>query len=297
MREFTSWGGYPKVDQQGCYIRDRREKILLDEQTFLPYGLGRSYGDSCLNSKGKVLSSKQLNHFMAFDKDSGILRCEAGITLAEIIDCCLPQGWFLPVTPGTKYVTVGGAIANDVHGKNHHLAGSFGNHVKQFELLRSDGTRLLCSESSNHEWFAATVGGLGLTGFIVWAEIQLKQVQSQSIDTETLKYKHLNDFFRLSTDSETDFEYTVAWLDCLASGDSLGKGHFIRGNHTKFKDIDAARPLQHKKKLSVPIAPPISLINSLSLRAFNAIYYERQLQERVLSSVNYDPFFYPLDGI
>jgi FAD/FMN-containing dehydrogenase len=297
MSQFTSWGGYPKVEQCGAYVGDRRKNMPLDDKTVLPYGLGRSYGDSCLNSSGKVLSSKQLNHFMAFDEVTGILQCEAGVTLAEIIDCCLPQGWFLPVTPGTKFVTVAGAIANDVHGKNHHLAASFGNHVVQFELLRSDGSRLLCSENNNPEWFTATVGGLGLTGFIVWAEIQLKRVQSQSIDTETIKYQRLDDFFTLSTDSEADFEYTVAWLDCLASGDKLGKGHFIRGNHSKYKDINAEKPLLHKNKLSIPVAPPVSLINALTLRVFNKLYYERQLQERVLSSVNYDPFFYPLDGI
>lgn len=297
MSSFTSWGGYPYVEQDGQYLANRHADISPLSEGFLPYGLGRSYGDSCLGHSGKVLSSKLLDHFMAFDAVTGILRCEAGVTLADIIDCCLPQGWFLPVTPGTKYVTVGGAIANDVHGKNHHGFGSFGNHVTCFELLRSDGMRLLCSPQENSDWFHATIGGLGLTGFIVWAELQLRPVQSQSIDTETIKYRCLDDFFSLSEDSEQGFEYTVAWLDCLASGESLGKGHFIRGNHSTFRDIDPARPLQHKKKLAVPLRPPLSLVNALSLRTFNKLYYERQAQQRVLGSVNYDPFFYPLDGI
>jgi FAD/FMN-containing dehydrogenase len=297
MSEFSSWGGYPSVNQQGLYLNHRRDVLPQSSDNLLPYGLGRSYGDSCLNATGKVLSSKLLKNFIAFDNNTGLLRCEAGVTLAEIIDVCLPQGWFLPVTPGTKYVTVGGAIGNDVHGKNHHLTGSFGNHVTQFELLRSDGKRLLCSPSENADWFAATIGGLGLTGFIVWAEIQLKPVISQSIDTETIKYKSLDEFFTISNDSVEKFEYTVAWLDCLASGSSLGKGHFIRGNHSSYKDIDPAKPLLKKNKLTVPIKPPVSCINALTLRAFNKLYYERQTQERVLTSVNYDPFFYPLDGI
>ncbi len=297
MSDFSSWGGYPPVNQQGLYLNHQREAFPQLTETLLPYGLGRSYGDSCLNSAGKVLSSKLLKNFISFNKDTGLLRCESGITLAEIIEVFLPQGWFLPVTPGTKYVTVGGAISNDVHGKNHHVAGSFGNHVTRFELLRSDATRLLCSSTENSDYFSSTIGGLGLTGFIVWAEIQLKAVVSQSIDTETIKYKNLDDFFRISNDSVEDFEYTVAWLDCLAAGNGLGKGHFIRGNHSSFRDIDRAKPLLKKKKLTVPIKPPISCINALTLRAFNKLYYERQVQERVFASVNYDPFFYPLDGI
>ena len=297
MSTFTSWGGYPNVEQEGICQSNRHEAISSHLESFLPFGLGRSYGDSCLNPSGKVLSSRQLDHLITFDASTGILRCEAGVTLATIIDVCLPQGWFLPVTPGTKYVTVGGAIGNDVHGKNHHRFGSFGNHVTQFELLRSDGSRLLCSPQENSEWFNATIGGLGLTGFIVWAELQLRPVQSQSIDTETIKYGHLDDFFQLSEDSEDDFEYTVAWLDCLASGDSLGKGHFIRGNHATLPDINPERPIRHKKKLTMPVKPPLSLVNGLSLRVFNKLYYERQFQDLVCAQVNYDPFFYPLDGI
>src|SRR5262245_24233431 len=172
---------------------------------------------------------------MAFDEETGILRCEAGVMLADILEVMVPRGWFLPVTPGTKYVSVGGAIANDVHGKNHHRAGTFGCHVTQFELLRSNGERLICSRSDNKDMFAATIGGLGLTGVITWAEFTLKPVQGPYIDQETIRFGNLDEFFQLSAESDKDFEYTVSWIDCLAGGSNLGRGFFIRGNHSAKK--------------------------------------------------------------
>lgn len=295
MSGFGSWGGYPPVVQKGVCLHSRQAELPA-AQSILPYGLGRSYGDSCLNRDGVVVSSKALKNFIAFDNETGVLRCEAGVTLADIIAALLPQGWFLPVTPGTKYVTVGGAIANDVHGKNHYGAGSFGNYLLRFELLRSDGSRLVCSAEENADWYAATIGGLGLTGFITWAEIQMKPVQSRHIQSETIKYKNLAEFFDIAEASEPEFEYTAAWLDCLASGDNLGRGHFIRGNHQPVDGM-LGLPLTEKNKLTVPLRPPFSLINSLSLKAFNALYYERQRSEQQQALVDFDPFFYPLDGI
>lgn len=297
MSTFTSWGGYPHITQKGKYLTNRYTNLPDESQTLLPYGRGKSYGDSCLNSQGLVLSSKALQHFISFDAATGLLRCEAGVTLADIIDVCLPQGWFLPVTPGTKYVTVGGAIGNDVHGKNHHQAASFGNHVLQFELLRTDGNRLICSPEANTDWFKATVGGLGLTGFITWVELQLKKVESRLMHTDTCKYRNLDEFFVLSEESKEKYEYTVAWIDCLATGENLGKGHFIRGNHVKQNNLHAEQALTKKNKFNIPLKPPISLINNLSVRAFNKLYYERQRNKHVSSTVDYDPFFYPLDGI
>jgi len=163
---YPSWGRYPGTPQTAVPVRWRHERLPLDgsrDRTALPYGNGRSYGDSCQNDGGVLMDTRPLNRFIAFDEDSGILRCEAGVLLSEILKLIVPRGWFLPVTPGTRFVTVGGAIANDVHGKNHHRAGTFGCHVHCFELLRSDGSRLLCSESENPDWYRATIGGLGLT--------------------------------------------------------------------------------------------------------------------------------------
>lgn len=287
-----SWGGYPRVDQASTSLSDRYQRLPPGE--ILPFGNGRSYGDSCLNARGMAVTSAGLDKFIAFDTVAGRLRCEAGVTLEQIINVALPQGWFLPVTPGTKYVTVGGAIANDVHGKNHHVEGTFGCHVLQFELLRTDGGRLMCSATENAEYFRAGIGGLGLTGMIVWAELQLKPVANNALDIETIKYSQLRDFFTLSAESDAGYEYTVAWVDCLARGTQLGRGHFIRANHAA---AGAATIVRKPGRLRVPLTPPVSLINQWTLKAFNPLYFHRQQVERKTGRGHYEPFFYPLDGI
>ena len=207
--------------------------------------------------------------------------------LAEILDLVTPQGWFLPVTPGTRFVTVGGAIANDVHGKNHHRVGTFGGHVNAFELLRSDGQRLQCSASENVELFAATIGGLGLTGLITWAELVLRPVRSLMIDQRQQRFHGLQEFFDLNRTAESDSEHTVAWIDCLAA---QPRGILISGNHAEDGNFaaDAA------KTLRVPLTPPFSPVNAVTLRAFNSAYFNRPLAQ---GRVAYGPFFYPLDGI
>ena len=297
MSQYPSWGRYPNLLQKGRRLASRYDELNASDSLILPYGMGRSYGDSCQIHQGQVISSAALNKFISFDEETGILRCEAGVTLAQIIEVVLPKGWFLNVTPGSKYVTIAGAIANDVHGKNHHSVGSFGNHVTQFELLRSDGSRLLCSESENESWFQATLGGLGLTGFITWAEIQLRPVQSSNLDAESIKYEHLSDFFSLSDESVESHEYTVAWVDCSAKGAHLGRGHFTRANHCKSHSGPVMGKNNEGGKLSFPITPPLSLVNNLTVRAFNELYFHRQRQTIKTNVVDYDPFFYPLDGI
>ena len=183
-----SWGRYPRVQQRLVPVLDRHAPLPLpDAGSVLPHGNGRSYGDSCLNPDQTLLTSRALDRFIGFDPATGVVRCEAGATLADIIDVALPQGWFLPVTPGTRYATVGGAIANDVHGKNHHCAGTFGHHVRRLELLRSDGQRIELDAGDASGMFAATVGGLGLTGFITWAELQLRRVPGPWIQTESIR--------------------------------------------------------------------------------------------------------------
>ncbi|MCZ6589743.1 MAG: FAD-binding oxidoreductase, partial [Alphaproteobacteria bacterium] len=213
---------------------DQRSTALPTTETgksVLAYGNGRSYGDSCLNTGGVLIDCRHLDRFISFDDGNGVLRCEAGVLLADILDVAVPRGWFPPVSPGTRLVTVGGAIANDVHGKNHHRAGTFGCHLRCFELLRSNGDRLLCSPDENQEYFQATIGGLGLTGVVTWAEMQLKPISCAYIDQEVIRFHDLAGFFRLSEASDEEFEYTVAWIDCLAKGSSLGRGLFVRGNH------------------------------------------------------------------
>lgn len=291
-----SWGRFPSANQKVVGVFDRHAELPLTHGvTHLPYGNGRSYGDSCLNDGGVLLHTRGLDRYISFDADTGVLECEAGVLFAEILEQAIPQGWFIPVTPGTKFVTVGGAIANDVHGKNHHRAGTFGRHVMAFELVRSNGERLFCSPSENEDWFAATVGGLGLTGLITWARIQLRRVMSPWMSTEVHRFESLDGFFRLSAESDRDYEYTVAWVDCAAAGRQLGRGLFTRANHAPA--APDCRPEAPSRRLRVPLTPPFSLINSLSLRAFNALYYRRQRQPVAYATTHYEPHFYPLDGV
>lgn len=293
MSKYESWGRFPKVNQEAHELFWLNDKWSgKNGRLLLPYGQGRSYGDSCLNQDGLLLSTKHLNRFISFDEQSGILKCEAGVTLAQILSWSVPRGWFLPVTPGTQFVSVAGAIANDVHGKNHHGAGTFGRFVKGLELKRSDGITHICSPTQNQELFSATIGGLGLTGLILWAEVELKRIPSAFIKMESLKFSSLEEFFEISAGSAKNFEYTVAWLDCVASGSNFGRGIFMRGNHTP---TDGKAP--GKLKLAVPFDLPSFTLNPLSIRLFNTAYYHRQFTKQVETVVHYRPFFYPLDGV
>ena len=299
MQAFQSWGRYPPARQSTLQLRWAGDALPLPVtggDTLLPYGQGRSYGDSCLNDGGTLLLTEGLDRFIHFDRAGGLLRCEAGVTLAEILRLIVPQGWFLPVTPGTKFVSLGGAIANDVHGKNHHRAGTFGCHVTRFELLRSNGSRLICSPQENAEWFAATVGGLGLTGLITWAEIRLKPIANPLIAAETIRFAGLDEFFELSAASEADYEYTVAWLDCLASGRHFGRGLFMQGNHAA-PQLSGLPPISEPQGHSIPFDAPNWMLNNLSIRAFNFAYYHRQRSKSTSGLSHFAPFFYPLDAI
>jgi FAD/FMN-containing dehydrogenase len=258
----------------------------------LPFGNGRSYGDSCLNDGGLLLDMRGLDRLISFDRQRGLICCEAGVLLGEILDLAVPAGWFLPVSPGTKFVTVGGAIANDVHGKNHHRAGSFGCHVTRFELLRSDGSRRICSPAENPEWFGATIGGLGLTGVILWAEIRLQPVAGAAMDTETIRFADLAGFFRLTDESDAGFAYTVAWVDCVSRGKSLGRGVFTRANHAAH-DPRPVRP--PRRSPGIPVELPAPIVTDTFVRTFNAWYYRRPRRRR--GCVHYDSFLYPLDRI
>ncbi len=259
----------------------------------LPVGLGRSYGDVCLLDRGTLLCTRGLARMLDFNAETGLLRCEAGVSLAEILEFAVPRGWFPAITPGTKYVTVGGAIANDIHGKNHHVAGTFGRHVPRFELVRSDASRLLCSATENQKWYAATIGGLGLTGLITWAELQLRPIVSRKIDYQGIKFRGIDEFLALSGESG-QVEYTVAWIDCVSNGRNFARGIFMQGAHSKEPSQLHASP---KPRLSVPIDMPAALLNRFTVGAFNALYYRKQLRRRTTAVVDYEPFFYPLDSL
>jgi FAD/FMN-containing dehydrogenase len=294
--DYVSWGRFPPASHHQVHkLLCRSRSLPTVERPLLPFGNGRSYGDSCLNNGADLVNGRSLDHFIHFDHSTGQLRCEAGVLLADILDLTVGRGWFLPVTPGTRFITVGGAIANDVHGKNHHRSGTFSHHVVQFELLRSDNQRLLCSPDQNSDLFHATIGGLGLTGLITWVDLKLKRINNPFVRTETIQITDLDHFFALAAESDKDYEYTVAWLDCLAKGKSLGRGLFMRGNHASPL---CKRPRHTRGKgLGVPLTPPFSLVGGLPLRIFNALYYRKQLGRKESKTEFYEPFFYPLDGI
>jgi FAD/FMN-containing dehydrogenase len=297
MRSYSSWGRYPRAHHSRILpVVWRAEPPPLDRvaESVLPYAYGRSYGDSCLNDGGALLDVSGLDRLIAFDEASGLLRCEPGVTLAAILALVVPRGWFLPVLPGTRWVSVGGAIANDIHGKNHHRAGTFGCHVTQFELLRSTGERVVCSADRNPVLFRATIGGLGLTGLILWAEIRLKPVPGPGIALERIRFRGLDEFFELSA-TDQEHEYTVAWVDCLARGRRLGRGIFMRGDHVALQG-ETPPPLQ-LPRLRIPFDAPARTLNRLTMRAFNELYYRGQLRARVRTTVPYVPFFFPLDGM
>jgi FAD/FMN-containing dehydrogenase len=291
---FESWGRYPTLQANLVSLNWAGDFPLSKPPAtrLLPVGAGRSYGDVCLLENGTLLQTRGMDRLLAFDQATGVLCCEAGVTLAEILDFAVPRGFFLPVSPGTKYVTVGGAIANDIHGKNHHVAGTFGHHVLRFELVRSDGARLLCSPTENQEWFTATIGGMGLTGLIAWAEVRLRPIVSRSIDYIGEKFVGIDEFLDLS--QKATAEYTVAWIDCVATGRNFARGIFMQGEHSKEpgKLTRSSEPW-----LTFPIDLPAFALNRFTMAAFNTAYYHKQLPKQKTAKVDYEPFFYPLDSV
>lgn len=297
--KYQSWGRYPKIQNASSrpvFWRDQIPDLRAIEGTLLPIGYRRSYGDSCLNEGGTTIDTTPLRRFLAFDQQLGILQCEAGVSLAEVLELIVPKGWFIPVSPGTKYVSVAGAIANDVHGKNHHAAGTFGCHVTQFELLRSSGERLICSSTENAELFRATIGGLGLTGLILWAEFRLKKIINPFIDMTRIRFKTLNEFFALSEQHNPNYEYVTGWLDCLSGGARVGRGLLWLGNNASYEQ-GAGKTVHPKLKLRWPIDVPSMFLNTLTVRMFNEGVYRSQLTDRIHIISHYEPFFYPLDWI
>ncbi|MGB1028109.1 MAG: FAD-binding protein, partial [Rhodospirillaceae bacterium] len=260
-----------------------------EQDSVLSIGLRRSYGDSTLNPEGRLIDMTHLDRVMAFDTENGILRAEAGLALQQLLRLTVPKGWFVRTTPGTRFVTLGGAVANDVHGKNHHKVGSFGNTVRCLGLERSDGSSLVLSENENPELFRATIGGLGLTGAITWVEIELEKIASAFVDVERIPFETVDAFFTLA-EASGDFEHTVAWIDAS----SKGRGIFQQGNWSKTGGLDPHPP---KIKLSMPMDFPGFTLNKWSVRAFNEVYFRKQAAGDAKFTQHYAPFFHPLDSI
>jgi FAD/FMN-containing dehydrogenase len=293
---FESWGRYPKYSAHIVPLhwqQDFPANVAGLHNGALPVGMGRSYGDSCLLQDGNVLLTTGMNRLIAFDAETGLLTAEAGVTLAQILDFAVPRGFFLPVTPGTKYVTLGGAIANDIHGKNHHVAGTFGRHVTRFELVRSDGSRRMCSPTENPDWFSATIGGLGLTGLIPWAQIRLRPIVSRGIDFEGIQFHGIDEFLELTQQSQ-HVEYTVSWIDCASTGKNFARGIFMQGDHSRLPGDLKPSP---EPKLVFPIDAPGFALNHTTVSLFNTVFFHKQRKPRVQAVQDYEPFFYPLDKV
>jgi FAD/FMN-containing dehydrogenase len=296
--QLSSVGSWGRLDYGASQVIDLDDpagalrRICSAGPPGLAYGNGRSYGDVCQNPGGRLWRTRRMDRFLAFDLDSGVLRCEAGVLLRDAARLALTHGWFLPVTPGTQLVTIGGAIANDVHGKNHHKTGTFGCHVRRFTLARTDGTVVVCGGNEQTALFNATIGGLGLTGVILDAEIQLRRVPGPWLDVDTIAFNRLDEFFELSAASEVAYEYTVAWIDCAARGSHFGRGIFLRANHAP--DSGAEAPKRAKRLF---FTPPVSLVNGLSLLALNQAYFNFHRLRQGRSRQHYVQYFYPLDHV
>ncbi len=290
----TAWNRWPVFrDQTVIRLYDRDAPLPQPGKSCVAHGNGRSYSDVCLNDGGCLLDTRALDRFISFDRDTGRVCCEAGVLLADVVRLAVPQGWFLPVTPGTLQVTVGGAIANDVHGKNHHVAGSFGRHVRKLALRRSDGELKICGPDAEPGWFAATVGGLGLTGIILWAEIQLLAIEGEQMELQSTRFECLDDFWAINDEATGRWPYTVAWIDCLSqSRKGLGRGWLHCGRHARAIPRGADRPGASRR---IPFEPPVSLVNHTSARAFNALYF--RAPRAATAPGHFQPFFYPLDRI
>jgi len=291
--QFLSWARYPRVQQEVRPVAWCGSLPGAGGASLLPQGRARSYGDVCLNDGGVILSTRRLDRFISFDASTGVLRCEGGVTIDQVLELVVPRGWFVPVSPGTRFVTLGGAIANDVHGKNHHRRGTLGRHIVRLGLRRSDRAPLVCSSTEAVALFQATIGGLGLTGLIEWAEIQLTPIRSSRIRSVTQRFDTLDEFFALSATLDLQHEFCVSWVDCSATGASLGRGVYMAGD---FAD-DGPLEVAHPRRLTMPVTPPVSLVNRATVRAFNTLYWRRAGRTPAIRTGSYEPFFYPLDSV
>ncbi|MSZ94973.1 MAG: FAD-binding protein [Actinobacteria bacterium] len=294
-RMTVSFGGYLSTPADEKFPNWAEEvPRFLSGGSILATGMSKSYGDIASNAAGTVVSSLGLNRMISFDSELGVLVCEPGVLLHDIQETFVERGWMLPVTPGTSWITVAGAIANDVHGKDHHLAGTFGEHVLNLTVARSDGSLHVCSPSENPELFLATIGGLGLTGFILRATISLKPAAGPFFDTETIPFESLEDFFKLSQETDSQgWQASVGWFDC--STRKAGRGSFTRGNQS-LDQLDLTEK-KTRKSVNLPITPPFSLVNRVSLDLFNRAYFELQKSGAGKRRMHYQEFYYPLDGV
>lgn len=301
IQKVANWGNYPSVEKE-MKTEDSLEKIkefVKSRNEVIPRGNGRCYGDASLGEH--IFSTKRLNKFINFDRINGIIECESGVLLSEVLEICVPQGFFLFVTPGTRYVSIGGAVASDVHGKNHHIDGGFSECILSFELLNENTEVLHCSREHNKELFWATIGGMGLTGIILSVRFKLRPIETAFIRQESIKAENIDEIFSLFEESQS-WTYTVAWIDCLQKGKHLGKSILMRGEHalkSELSEKQKEQPLKLKPKLNpeVPFYFPGYVLNAFTVKLFNWFYYRKQSKKVVKNIIDYETFFYPLDAI
>lgn len=302
-RQLSGWGRFPSVKTRLARPEQMQDLAQLVQRypRIIPRGLGRSYGDAALNGEGVTLLVERLNRFLGFVPSTGEVRCESGVTIEDLLLNFLPRGFFPPVTPGTKYVTLGGALAADVHGKSHHKDGSFSRHVSWFNLLTAAGEIVRCSRDERPDLFWATLGGMGLTGIITDVSFRMKRVESAYVSVDFEKAANLDAALELFESTDAQYTHSVAWIDCLTRGSNLGRSVLMRGNWAAQSALPARlgeRPLALKgpRRMSVPLDAPGFLLNPLSVKLFNAVFYHRHRTGRGVL-IPYEPFFYPLDKI
>lgn len=301
IQKVTNWGNFPVVEKE-IKSEDSIEKIkdfVRNNNEVIARGNGRCYGDASLSEH--IFSTKRLNKFISFDRLNGVIECESGVLLSEILEVIVPQGYFLYVTPGTKFISVGGAIASDVHGKNHHAEGCFSEYLETFSLLNENSEVITCSRTQNEDKFWATIGGMGLTGIILSAKFKLKNIETAYIRQESIKAENLDEIFKLFDESES-WTYNVAWIDCLQTGKNIGRSIMMRGEHAFKHELPKKfqqNPLRLKQKFipKVPFYFPDFMLNKWSVKLFNYLYFNKQQKKEVNNFVDYETFFYPLDVV
>ncbi len=299
--KIANWGNYPVIEanEESFSFPGQLQSLLDRGESFIPRGNGRCYGDASLAST--TISTLKFDKILFFDAETGIFECQSGLTLDQILEVIVPKGWFLPVTPGTKFITVGGAVASDVHGKNHHLDGSFSNHIIEMDIVLASKETLTCSSTLNTDLFEATCGGMGLTGIISCVKFQLKKIETSFIRQKQIKAGNLEELIRLF-DEYYHYTYSVAWIDCLKKGSNFGRSILMLGEHAEKKDLNEKQlkdPLQlpKNKQINFPFNLPSWVLNSFTVKAFNFLFYSKNLKKEINNVIGYEPFFYPLDAI
>ncbi len=300
-KRVANWGNYPvmETEEKSFSFAEQLKETLKNTDQLIARGNGRCYGDASLSSS--VISTLKYDKILSFDARNGIFECQSGLTLDKILEVIVPQGWFLPVTPGTKLITVGGAVASDVHGKNHHVDGSFSAHVLEMDVLLGDGSSITCSASQHPDLFWATCGGMGLTGVITRVKFDLKKIETSYIRQKQVKAANLDEVLNLFEEYK-DYTYSVAWIDCLKKGKDFGRSILILGEHATVEDLNERRKkdplaLPKKKKITFPFNLPSFVLNTFTVKAFNFLYYGKNFKKEINNVVSYEPFFYPLDAI